>query len=66
MKKKLSHMINKSFTCGNFPDYFKLARVITIFKSGGKDKPDNYRPISNLPVSAKFTKKWWSISFIVI
>ena len=53
----LPHLINKSFTCGKFPDYFQLAHVIPIIKFGEKDKPDNYRPISVLPALGKFTKK---------
>ena len=53
----LSHLINKSFTCGKFPDCLKIARVTPIFKSGEKDKPDNYRPISILPVLSKIYEK---------
>ena len=34
-----------------------MAPVIPIFKSGGKDKPDKYGPISILPVLSKIYEK---------
>ena len=53
----LSHVINKSYTCGKFPDCFKIARVTSTFKSREKDKPDNYRPTSILLVLSKIYER---------
>ncbi|XP_065662546.1 uncharacterized protein LOC136085185 [Hydra vulgaris] len=44
----LSIIINQSFQSGIFPDLFKIAEVVPIFKSGCKQDPCNYRPISLL------------------
>lgn len=49
----LSNSINECFDLGKFPDKYKIARVITIFKSGDKFDPSNYRPISILSVFSK-------------
>ena len=53
----LSHLINKSFLCGKFPDCLKIARVTPILKSAEKDKPGNYLPISILPALSKIYEK---------
>ena len=42
---------------GSYPDDLKNARVIPVFKSGSKDKVQNYRPISNLSVFNKIFEK---------
>lgn len=49
----LAIIINKSFSCGVFPDVLKLARVIPIFKSGEKNVIANYRPISTVDFISK-------------
>ena len=41
----LTHIFNQSF----FPDEWKIARV-PLFKNGQRNLPENYRPISVLPV----------------
>ena len=53
----LTSLINKSLTCGTFPDYLKVARVVPIHKGGDKEAIGNYRPISLLPTLVKFMKK---------
>ena len=55
--KSLCHIINLSIMSGNFPSILKLARVIPIFKSGDKEDPGNYRPISILPTLSKVIEK---------
>ena len=53
----LAHIFNQSFLTGSFPDLYKIAKVIPLFKSGDKNNPTNYRPISLLPAFAKILEK---------
>ena len=50
-------IVNLSFTTGIVPEFFKIAKVIPIFK---KDDPllcVNYRPISILPIFSKIIER---------
>ena len=38
---------------GIFPDAYKKAQVVPLFKGGDKDDMNSYRPISLLPVLGK-------------
>ena len=40
-----------------FPQVFKEAKVIPLFKSGDKLDPSNFRPISILPILSKSLEK---------
>ena len=53
----LTHIINLSIITGIFPDEWKLARVSPIYKEGAKSDPNNYRPISVLPVISKLIER---------
>ena len=53
----LTHIVNLSLKCQEFPDVWKKALVIPIFKSGKKSLPNNYRPISLLPILSKVLEK---------
>ena len=44
----LKHLINISLTTGYFPDQFKIAKVIPIFKESDCHEFSNFRPISLL------------------
>ena len=44
----LKHLINLSLKTGYFPDKFKIAKIIPIFKDSDKHEFCNYRPISLL------------------
>lgn len=59
--KPLSVICNKSFGDGIFPDNMKTAKVIPIFKSGEKNKFNNYRPVSILPQFSKILEKIFAI-----
>ena len=52
---QLSHIINLSFDTGQFPQEWKVAKIIPMHKSGSNF--DNYRPISVLPVVSKVIEK---------
>ena len=53
----LTHIFNQSIAVSIFPTEWKLARVSPICKKGKKDDPNNYRPISFIPVVAKIFEK---------
>ena len=46
VSKPLCILMNRSFSEGIFPDTWKLANVIPIFKKGDKSQPSNYRPVT--------------------
>ena len=51
------HIYDISFSKGVFPDAWKIARVIPLFKSGDKHVFTNYRPVSLLPQFSKILEK---------
>ena len=51
----LAKLINKSFQSGIFPDIFKIAKVVLIFKSESQVLCNNYIPISLLSNITKLT-----------
>ena len=53
----LAELINKSFQSGIFPDIFKIAKVIPIFKSESRVLCSNYRSISLLSNISKSIEK---------
>lgn len=57
LMRPLLHIYNLSLTSGICPKSFKLAKVIPIFKKGDVADPNNYRPISLLPVFNKILEK---------
>ena len=50
-------ILNKSLLTGEFPELMKLAKVLPLHKSISKMQPDNYHPISLLPVISKILEK---------
>ena len=48
---------NNSLSEGIFPECFKTAKIIPIFKSGDSNSTANYRPISMLPFLSKIFEK---------
>ena len=49
----LTYIMNLSITTGIFPNSWKIAKVTPIFKEDARTDPNNYRPISVLPVVSK-------------
>ena len=54
---KLTHIFNCSLSQGIFPDEWKVAKVITLFKGGDREQLGNYRPISLLLLPGKLLEK---------
>ena len=53
----LVYLFNMCLAQGVFPDSFKIAQVIPLFKGGTRESPDSYRPISILPAIGKLFEK---------
>ena len=53
----LALIVNQSFQSGIFSDKLKIAKVISLFKTGNPELPLNYRPISLLPIFSKILEK---------
>ena len=53
----ISNIITKLLNEGIFPNMLKKAEVIPVYKKSDKLKKSNYRPMSILPILAKFLKK---------
>ena len=53
----LRHILNLSLRFGIVPDSLKIAKVISLFKSGDHDIFTNYRPVSILPAFSKILEK---------
>ena len=53
----LTHVINLSLKSNDFPNVWKKALVIPVHKSGKTTLPNNYRPISLLPILSKVLEK---------
>ena len=49
----IAKIFNICFLQGVFPNSFKLAEVIPVYKSGNRTDPNNYRPISLLSPFSK-------------
>ena len=57
ISKTLALIFNASIETSTFPDIWKVARVIPIYKEGEKSDKSNYRPISVLPVLSRIFEK---------
>ena len=53
----LTSVINASFATGIFPCSWKMAEVSPILKDGDFEEPNNYRPISLLPIMSKICER---------
>jgi hypothetical protein len=57
ISKILLLIFNQSLSVGHFPDFWKLALITPVFKSGFRDDIENYRGISILSVFSKIFDK---------
>lgn len=63
--KPLLHVINISLQTGEFPEPFKIAKVIPIYKSNDITEKSNFRPISLLSTLTKVIEKIVKEQFIL-
>ena len=54
---QLVYLFNLSFSTGIFPDSWKRATIIPLYKGGSKTEVSNYRPVSLLPLPGKLIEK---------
>ena len=57
ISKPLSILMNRSFNEGIFPEAWKVANVMPIFKKGDKSLPSNYRPVALLSCLGKLQER---------
>lgn len=57
ISESITYLCNQSIKMGIFPDKWKEGKVTPLLKTGDKDDPNNYRPISILPVLSKLLEK---------
>ena len=53
----LTLIFNQAVTLSSFPDEWKVARVMPLYKNGQRSIPGNYRPISVLPAISKIMER---------
>ena len=63
ISKILSDMYNVCLSEGTYPDLLKIAKVVSIFKKGERNKMTNYRPIS---LFSQFNKTFEKLLYIRI
>lgn len=52
----ITQLINFALRSARFPNDWKHAKVTPAYNAGAKDDPDNYRPISVLPIISKISE----------
>ena len=60
ISRPLHDIINLSVKTSVVPSTWKIAKMLLIFKSGDSSLPENYCPISVLPVLSKILEKAWN------
>ena len=57
MGKPIAQLCNLSLSSSSFPSCCKTAKLKPLFKKGSKTDPQNYRPISLLPIISKVIER---------
>jgi len=57
LTKPLHHIISSSINSGEVPLEWKRANIVPLFKSGNKEDPLNYRPVSLTSIVCKICEK---------
>ena len=58
LNSQLTHIFEMSLKFATFPNYWKMANIVPIFKNGKKCEVSNYRPVSLLPILGKILEKF--------
>ena len=66
LSPSLTAIFNRSLSMGIYPDDWKMARVLPIFKSGDKEDIGNYRPVSIISAISKVFGRLFMTSFTPI
>ena len=53
----ITDLVNLSISLSSFPDDFKIVKLKPLYKKEAKTKPENYRPISLLPLISKIIER---------
>ena len=53
----VTHIVNLSISYSEFPQFWKLAKIVLLLKKGDPLTPKNYRPVALLPIFSKFLEK---------
>ena len=53
----VTHIINLSITTGTFPNKWKVSKVVPLHKKDDILNPENYRPVSIIPVMSKILER---------
>ena len=57
LAEPIASIVNTSIECSVFPQKWKEAKLFPVYKSGGKQNVNNYRPISVLCAGSKILEK---------
>ena len=57
LAKPIANMCNISISSGLFPSNCKIAKLKPLYKKGSKTNPNNFRPISLLPLISKIIER---------
>ena len=57
LSSPIAQLCNLSISTSSFPDGCKTAKLLPLYKKGCKTDPQNYRPISLLPLISKIIEK---------
>ena len=57
ISNSLTYIFNQAVTSCSFPLEWKVAKVTPLYKSGPRNSPGNYRPISVLPIVSKIMER---------